>query len=139
MKLKSFPFFLPVMMLLLPFLSCSKDGGGGGSNNSYPKTVSIEYKVTATAGGVTTLNSIVYSNETGGNDSYTNVALPYSKKFNRRVNLNDIIGFSVLHTNGGSGVPFSLKLEILVDNAVVESQTFSTNSSLTESMAHLFR
>jgi uncharacterized protein (UPF0333 family) len=110
--------------LLLAFItfvivSCKKSDSGTG--NSYPKQVSITYKVTST-----TINSaalIQYKNESGGNTDVPNPALPYSKTITRTVNKNDVLSLAY-----GTHTDQTVKLEIIVDNNTVKSQEFPSTA-----------
>lgn len=125
---------LYTLSLLLTMISMSACGGKDDNprpGNSYPKKVNIEYRVSST--NVNKLN-VSYTNETGGRTSEDNVTLPYSKKLERTVNYADNATLSVLLAAGGNA-----KLEILVNNAVVVTQTFSDPQVLTGTVPHVFQ
>ncbi|MEC7263701.1 MAG: hypothetical protein VXW38_08165, partial [Bacteroidota bacterium] len=104
--------------LISVFSACSKDDDSG---NSYPKDVSVTYKVSSTTTNMASL--IKYRNETGGDTDVPSATLPYSVTFDRTVNRGDVLSLGY-GTNTGQTV----KLEILVDNSPVVSQEFSTTS-----------
>jgi hypothetical protein len=124
---------LKLLLLVLALAlgtGCSKDDKE--NNNTYPKTVSVEYKLTPSA-GVALAGTITYINETGGNTGLTNQALPFSVKFTRTVNRSTGLGVGV--TASGNG---SIKCEIIIDNTVVKTETYTGNSIITGSSAYLF-
>lgn len=100
--------------------SCSKSGDGSGA--SYPKEVTITYRVTSPV--IDSLVLITYDNETGGKTSVDNPRLPFVKTINKTVKKYDIVvvGFFV---NPAKPV----KLEILVNNKVVKSQEYNLPNS----------
>ncbi len=118
--MKPFKTLLVVLAttLISLFSACSKDDDSG---NSYPKEVSITYKVSSTTTNMASL--IQYRNETGGNTDVPSATLPYSVTFDRTVNRGDVLSLGY-GTNTGQTV----KLEILVNNSPVVSQEFSTTS-----------
>lgn len=97
----------------------------------YPKNVSIEYRVTSTTPNLTV--DVSYTNETGGDTDTGSVGLPYSKKFTDKVEFGYIISLSVI-----SDEPGTAKLEILVDNKVVETQTFESASFIVGTILYQF-
>ena len=110
-----------ILALLLSatlLFSCKKDKDND-QPSGFPKEVDIEYRVTATAGSLTKAD-VTYTNETGGLSDIDNAALPFSKKFRKTVNKYDVIGLSTTST-----LPGGLKAEILVDNKVVKTETFT--------------
>ncbi len=104
------------------FVSCKKDKPAPPGGGSYPKEVTIEYKLTVVSGGLTTCN-VQYLNETGGLTNDNNKPLPYSKSFKRTVNRYDYATFTF-----SCGMPGSVKAEILVNGQPMETQTFAGNS-----------
>lgn len=113
-------------------ISCSKDKDDPAPAASYPKTVTIEYKVTSSD---IQKCDIYYVNESGGNAIVDDAALPFSKKITRTVNRMDHATVDV--TAIGSG---SVKGEILVNNEVVATKTFSgTGSAFGGSTVHVFQ
>jgi len=109
-------------LILLITASCKKSGSD--VDNTYPKQVSITYRVSST----TTNNvvSIIYDNETGGQTTVDNPALPFSKTITKTVNKYDIVTFGYF-VNPAQNV----KLEVLVNNQVVKSQEYvSPNSAM---------
>ena len=121
-------------VLLLAFsaiflISCrsdSSDDNSGGS--SYPKQVSITYRITSTT--TSSLLHISYKNETGGTTDVNNPSLPFTKTFTRTVNQFDNLSLSC-----SSNTAQTVKLEILVDNKVVN---FTDNTSTISSVAYVF-
>ena len=109
-------------LILLIVASCKKSGSD--VDNTYPKQVSITYRVSST----TTNNvvSIIYDNETGGQTTVDNPALPFSKTITKTVNKYDIVTFGYF-VNPAQNV----KLEVLVNNQVVKSKVYvSPNSAM---------
>ena len=121
---------------LMPFMlvtSCSKDNDEQPeAGNSYPKEVNIEYKITSTTGLATA--DILYVNETGGRTSVDNVTLPYSIKFKRTVNNLDNAAISFSESASGTA-----KSEILVDDKVVKTESFSGTSYISGTILYLFQ
>jgi hypothetical protein len=119
--------------VLIVSASCSKDDDGPEPPpSSYPKNVSVEYRVTSTS-GLATAGSIMYTNATGGSTTVSNSALPFSKKVDFTVNRYDNVALSVTHPSSGA-----LKLDILVDNVVVKSQEFSSSPVITGTVPYIF-
>jgi hypothetical protein len=110
-------FSMSILSLL--FTSCSKDDDNNGS--SYPKQVSITYIVSSTTTASASL--VIYQNETGGNTDVTNPTLPYTKTFTRTVNQYDLLSLGY-----GTNTNQTVKMEILVNNTLVKSQTFTSTS-----------
>jgi len=118
MKLFKPSLFIAFIMFLAT--SCKKSGSDTG--NTYPKQVNITYRVSSTA--TNSLVSITYDNETGGQATVNNPSLPFTKTITKTVNKNNIItlGYFVNPAQ-------TVKLEILVNNEVVKSQTYSNPNS----------
>ncbi|WP_367915881.1 hypothetical protein [Leadbetterella sp. DM7] len=114
MKLFKTCLFIAFIMLLAA--SCRKSDSDTG--NTYPKQVSITYRVSSTT--TNNLVSITYDNETGGQTTANNPALPFTKTITKTVNKNNIItvGYFVNPAQ-------TVKLEVLVDNEVVKSQVYT--------------
>ncbi len=128
---------LLIVLAVLVFSSCKKDGGGSG--NSYPRTVDITYKISCTTGNVTVINDASYNNETGGITNLANVSLPFSQTVRKSVALGETIRLAAFHNNTGSATPaFALKLEILVNGSVEKTETFSDPGRLNVAMAYGF-
>ncbi|MDV3462938.1 hypothetical protein CMV04_18185 [Elizabethkingia anophelis] len=103
-------------------MSCRHDSNDDNpSGSSYPKQVSITYKVTSTT--TSSASIIKYKNETGGDTDVANPSLPYSKTINSTVNKGDILTLAY-----GTNTNQTVKLEILVNNSSVLSQEFATTS-----------
>jgi hypothetical protein len=103
------------------FVSCSKDKNddptppGGG----YPKEVTVTYKVTKVSGNMTQCR-IDWFNESGGLTVEQNAIFPVTRTFKRTVNQYEYVGITAV-----TGGPGSIKIEVLVDNVVVDSKTNS--------------
>ncbi|SHH03034.1 hypothetical protein [Pedobacter caeni] len=96
--------------------SCSKDKNNVDDPRAgYPKTVSIEYRVTALSAGLTNLD-IRYTNETGADTELTAQSLPFSKIIRKSVTYASDVAVSIT-----SNAPGSAKLEIFVDGKSVAS------------------
>ena len=108
-----------VSILTMLFTSCSKDDDN--SVSSYPKQVSITYTVSSTT--TTSASLVIYQNETGGNTDVTNPTLPYTKTFTRTVKQYDVLSLGY-----GTNTSQTVKMEILVNNLSVKSQTFTSTS-----------
>jgi len=124
---------LPCLMMVLLLTSCGKDDDNNPeTGNSYPRDVNVEYRVTSTSGLKN--GDVIYTNETGGNAIVDNVTLPYSVKFKKNVKQFDnlAINFSAM-TSGDA------KAEILVNDKVVETKTFSGTSIITGSAVYIFQ
>ncbi|MBN8859181.1 MAG: hypothetical protein J0H29_12380 [Sphingobacteriales bacterium] len=115
MKLLKTSLFIGLIVLLVA--SCRKSDSD--TDNTYPKQVSITYRVSSTT--TNSLVSITYDNETGGQTTANNPTLPFTKTITKTVNKNNIVtlGYFVnpAHT---------VKLEILVNNTVVKSQEYTS-------------
>jgi len=118
--MKLFKTSLFVGLVILFTASCKKSGSDTG--NTYPKQVNITYRVSSTA--TNSLVSITYDNETGGQTTVNNPSLPFTKTITKTVNKNNIItlGYFVNPAQ-------TVKLEILVNNEVVKSQSYSNPNS----------
>jgi hypothetical protein len=117
--------------VLIVSASCGKDDDDPAPS-SYPKNVSIEYKVSSPS-GLNTAGSVIYKNETGGLTTLSNVALPFSKKINVTVNRYDNLSVTVTHPVSGT-----MKLEILVDNVVAKSQEFTGTPAISGTVPYVF-
>jgi len=131
-KFLKFPV-APCLCLLMLVTSCSKDNDEQPeTGSSYPKEVNIEYRITSTTGLATA--DILYVNETGGRTSVDNVSLPYSLKFKRTVNSLDNAAISFSKSASGTA-----KSEILVEDKVVKTETFSGTSYISGTILYLFQ
>lgn len=115
---------------------CSDDDdssgpGGGGAVATYPRSVTVEYKVTSTTGLAEA--AIIYENESGGKTVEDALPIPFTKTFTRTVNQYDQLGLSVQAPVGGSATA-----EILVDGKSVDSKTFSGSSIISGTVIHIF-
>lgn len=116
LQLKKSLFTKIAFMFLIAGLisSCSKDKNNVDDPRAgYPKTVSIEYKVTALSAGLTNLD-IRYTNETDADTELTAQALPFTKTIRKSVTYASDVAVSI--TSNGPG---SAKLEIYVDGKQV--------------------
>ncbi|WP_342330307.1 hypothetical protein [Pedobacter sp. FW305-3-2-15-E-R2A2] len=123
------------MLLAVGLISaCSKDKDKYDDPRAgYPKTVTIDYKVTQTAGNVG-LTDIRYTNETGAFTSLDNQALPFSKKITKKVEFGESATIST-YTAG----PGTIKLEILVDGKVVETASPVSNTYINHNISYQFK
>ncbi|UPT69862.1 MAG: hypothetical protein M0D53_12045 [Flavobacterium sp. JAD_PAG50586_2] len=110
-----------VLLLSILFCACSSDDNDSGGN-SYPKEVSITYKVSSS--NTTSAQAVSYKNATGGMATVTNVALPYTITVNRTVNEGDDASIGYSSANASANVT----LQILVDNSVVKTQNFTVGT-----------
>lgn len=114
-----------ILALLLTtslLFSCKKDKDNDDAPGGFPKEVNIEYKVTATAGNLTKAD-VTYTNETGGISTVDNAALPFSKKLKKTVDKYEVIAISTT-----SALPGGLKAEILIDNKLAKTETYTGNT-----------
>lgn len=135
MKTKLFLFSALISTMVLTLVSCKKDKADDPTK-TYPKNASIEYKCTVASGTPSGLD-ISYTNENGGTDRLTNVALPFSKKINRTVNAYDDVSLGFIAFGPGG-----IKGELYIDGKLVDSKTASSNSassSFTESVSYIWR
>ena len=118
MKLLKTSLFIGLFILLAA--SCKKTDSN--TDNTYPKQVSITYRVSSTT--TNNLVSITYDNETSGQTTADNPPLPFTKSVTRTVNKNNIVtlGYFVNPAQ-------TVKLEILVNNEVVKSQVYTNPNS----------
>lgn len=122
---------LVTVSALIGFVFLAGCGSDDDASPSYPKTVSVEYKITSSTGMPSV--TLSYTNASGGTTTLANQSLPFSAKFNRTVNLNDVLSLGY-----GSNVGGTLKLEILVDNVVVKESTEPSNTPTTGAIVYLF-
>lgn len=115
MTLLKTSLFMGLIILLVA--SCKKSDSG--TDNTYPRQVSITYRVSSTT--TNDLVSITYDNETGGHTTSDNPVLPFTKTITKTVNKYNIItlGYFVNPAQ-------TVKLEILVNNQVVKSQIYTS-------------
>ncbi len=130
------PWSIPSLFLVFALFTIASCGKSPSS--PYPTSVSIEYRITCTQGGVTKSDAVSYTNETGGVTNMSNVALPFSKKVSRTVNIGDIAQIAVLHNNSGSSANYTFKLDILVNDKVIKTQSFPTTGPLSAALSHAF-
>ena len=113
--------FLTVLLAIFSNSCRSDSNDDNPSGSTYPKQVSITYKVTSTTTSSAFL--IQYTNETGGNTDVPTPSLPFTKTFNSTVTKGDVITLAY-----GTNANQSVKLEILINNASVKSQEFTSTS-----------
>ncbi|AKV00399.1 hypothetical protein AKJ09_07062 [Labilithrix luteola] len=136
-SLKSWRAKAPAFIASLALLTaCSSSDdtsspGGGGGGASYPRQVTIEYRVTSPA---LKEADVIFTNATGGMDNLDKQALPFSKTFTRTVNQADYASVSPTSTVGGT-----LEASVLVDGKEVEKKTFSGTSVATGSAVYVFQ
>lgn len=118
--MKTITSIFTILFISISILSCKKSDSG--TNNTYPKQVNITYRVSSTT--TNNLVSITYDNETGGQTTADNPALPFTKTITKTVSKNNIItlGYFVNPAQ-------TVKLEILVNNTVVKSQEYTFPNS----------
>ena len=127
--IKTFSTVLLMFFSAILLVSCRSDNSdNNSSSNSYPKQVSITYKISSTT--TSSLLHIAYKNETGGTTDVNNPSLPFTKTFTRTVNQFDNLSLSC-----SSNTAQTVKLEILVDNKVVN---FTENTNTISSVAYVF-
>ena len=127
--IKTFSTVLLMFFSAILLVSCRSDNSdNNSSSNSYPKQVSITYKISSTT--TSSLLHIGYKNETGGTTDVNNPSLPFTKTFTRTVNQFDNLSLSC-----SSNTSQTVKLEILVDNKVVN---FTDNTNTISSVAYVF-
>ena len=127
--IKTFSTVLLMFFSAILLVSCRSDNSdNNSSSNSYPKQVSITYKISSTT--TSSLLHIGYKNETEGTTDVNNPSLPFTKTFTRTVNRFDNLSLSC-----SSNTSQTVKLEILVDNKVVN---FTDNTNTISSVAYVF-
>lgn len=115
--------FFAIFAAVTLLASCSDKDDPVNPMAGYPKDVNIEYRVKSTTG--VTKADIAYDNQTGGRTTLDDAALPFSVKFKRRVEYATTIGFSAHATVAGT-----LIIEILADDKVVKTETFTATSNV---------
>lgn len=114
-------------LVMLFFVSCKKQHSN--TDDVYPIQVMITYRVSSTT--TNKLESITYDNETNGQTSVDNPALPFTKTITKTVNKYAIISLGYF-----ANPTQTVKLEILVNNEVVQSQTYTSFNS---ALSYIFR
>ncbi len=135
MYLKRMATVVAAMSALASVVACSDDDPATPAQANeavYPRSVNIEYKVTSSS-GLTTAD-IIYWNDTGGQDSKSAVALPFSLTFQRSVDKFDSVAVSPTSNVGGS-----LTAEILVDGNSVKKETYSGDKVATGTTVYVFQ
>lgn len=108
-----------LLLFTLLFAACGKNDDD--NPNTYPKQVSVTYRLSSTS--ATTLSNANYTNQSGGSDQIQNFSLPFSKTISMTVNYGDPLYLTFYDSNGSQ-----VKMEILVNNEVVNTKTYSTTS-----------
>lgn len=119
---------------IIVFASCSKSSDSPSNDSgSYPKNVTLEYRVTKLSGDKLTSGSsiVIYP---GGQDSPDNLALPISLKYDVK-DVKQFDGFSASFTGLATG---SVRLDLLVDGKVVKSSTASGTNMVYGTVTYLF-
>lgn len=126
-------------ILMTGFAACKKDSNNNTPTptptptpTAYPKTVTIEYRLTSES-GVDSVSTIGYTNETGGNSNAQNIKLPFSKKLTRTVKRYDNLAYAFNAYGAGT-----LRMTILVDGTAVKDQKHSGTNVISGSMAYIF-
>jgi hypothetical protein len=120
------------LFVVVATTGCKKDGDS--SSNSYPKDVSIEYKVTNVS-GVGTID-ISYNNASGGLTQLQDVPLPWSVKFDRKVNKDDVIILQV--AQGGLSANAKVKCDLNINGTLAASKT-PEGSFIFDQVLHQFK
>lgn len=118
--------FAILMAVVLLGTACKKDKKSG-----FPRTVSIEYKVSSNSGLSTA--DITFTNESGGLTDVDNASLPFSRTISKTLNNAQAIGL-----NGSKLVAGHLKLEIIVDGKSVVAQDFTQSPVISAIVQHTF-
>lgn len=128
-----------LVFLIILTASCSKKDADSTRPDTYPKEVNITYRMSSLSGGISNVTSGSYVNITGGSSAFSEAALPYIKTFKRTVKKLDDIGISFIHNNStNNNTPFIIRLEILVNNNVVKTESYSGTSGVIGSIVYLF-
>jgi hypothetical protein len=125
--LKSWRAKAPALVASLFLLSAC---GGDDEAPSYPRQANVEYSVTSST---LTKATILYTNETGGDNYETAVALPFTKTLTATVNQNDHLGLSATSTESGT-----INLVIKVDGQQVEAKSY-TGDLVNGTIVYLFQ
>lgn len=126
---------LPLAVLTI-LSSCGKKDNVDDPRKGYPKNVEIEYRITAVSGNPG-LVDISYDNESGSDTRLADQPLPFVKKLTKKVDFGEVI---LLGVNGDTRFTGAIKLEILLDGKVVETETPQyTNTYPNESVTHSFQ
>ena len=126
-------FSLSLILFTTLMFSCKKDEPSPTEQNTYPRKVSVEYRITSPS-GLTSLYSIVRRNATGATELYSNQALPYSYKFDMTVKQFDALLISGTSHTGGT-----IDCEIFVDGKSVDKKTGSGNTLTDVSSTYVFQ
>ncbi|NJN34777.1 MAG: hypothetical protein HC817_11525 [Saprospiraceae bacterium] len=130
MNLKRVFFCLLNLSFFIFFTNCGSDNDLPIAG-SYPKTVKVTYKIT----GSVKQGDILFTNETFGNTSLSNQAIPFTKQITATVKSAPTgIGFSISTSTGGTAT-----LEILIDDKPVETKTFTGDSGVFGTAVYVFQ
>lgn len=132
-RMNTVAFLMVLVLTAFSFIACKKSDN---SSPSFPKNVSVEYKVSGT--GFSKVEILRYTNATGGTTSLSETSLPFSVSFNRTVNGGDDLVLSVLHNNPSSTAPLSAKLEIYVDGRLVKTETYDGAGRVSGATVYIF-
>lgn len=126
-------FSLSLILFTTLMFSCKKDEPSTTEQNTYPRKVSVEYRITSPS-GLTSLYSIVRRNASGATELYSNQAVPYSYKFDMTVKQFDALLISGTSHTGGT-----IDCEIFVDGKSVDKKTGSGNTLTDVSSTYVFQ
>jgi hypothetical protein len=126
-----------IMVYSIMLQSCSK--GDDGNSGGYPKTVNIQYKLTATNAPLQVMTYLSYTNETGGTTGLDSMAMPYTKTIRATVKQGDPISLYARHISRVPNTLYGVKLDILVDGALVATKTEQANGTVIGAVTHVFR
>jgi hypothetical protein len=134
-SMKKFKLLLSLSLILVVTLlfSCKKDETTPTNQDTYPRKVSVEYRITSPS-GLTSLYSISRRNETGATELFTNQALPYSYKFDMTVKQFDALLISGTSNTGGT-----IECEIFVDGKSVDKKSGSGNTVTDITSTYVFQ
>jgi hypothetical protein len=117
--------------------SCSKNDTG--NSGGYPKTVSIEYKLTATGGAMAVITSMSYTNETSGTTNLDSMPMPFSRTIRATVKQGDPITLYARHIAREPNTFYGIKMDILVDGTLVATKTEQATGTVIGGVTHVFR
>lgn len=121
-----------LVLVTLLFNACKSDD----PKPSYPKNISVTYKVSGT--GLSKVESLRYTNATGGSTSLVDSTIPFSVSFNRTITAGNDLVISVSHSNSAAATPVKLTLEIYVDNVLVKTETYEGAGRVSGSVVYIF-
>ena len=122
------------LLCIVLFSGCDKEDASG-----FPKKVSIEYRITGISGVDGPLTSVSFTNETGGSTDLVNQSFPFSRTIISTLNAGDDATLSFRYGNGSGGTNVSIKMEILVDGKLINTETVnSSNAVVIAAIAYVF-